>query len=261
MRKFLPQFCSLTHINAFANRHDTGVHEAVRHFLSHGIYPEHFRRNSGLISGENQQKLFAMPIFIAGCGGLGGEIAAHLCQLGAARLYLCDFDEFEESNLNRQRFCNSESLHGDKATYTVKELLKKVPWGRFVPLKARLDENNAPEYLSSCKVVFDCLDSIPARQMLENAAGKQNLTWVYGSVLQNEGFACLKSKAGSAISSLYGENCQESGAGSVLSHVVAGTASLMISLFLKWLDNPDFNSPLIHADFSVPEIEAFAFPE
>ena len=63
-------------------------------------------RNIGAISEEEQKILNSKTVFIAGCGGLGCYCADMLSRLGIGHLVLCDCDEFEPSNLNRQLYCN-----------------------------------------------------------------------------------------------------------------------------------------------------------
>lgn len=253
----MEQNFSLADLAAFAKREKIPVRVALLKLLEQGLLPAQFKRNAHLLTIKEQIKLINMPIFVAGCGGLGGEIASHLARFGAGRLYLCDFDNFEESNLNRQRFCDMESVARKKAIVTAEALQKISPWGEFTPLIHKITSDSIPEEFATSFLVIDCLDSVGGKKTLEQLAEKNGLPWLYGSVLHNEGFACLQSQPGKILQSLYLDENQ-TGAGSVLSHVVAGTASVMISLFLKWLKNPEYSSPLIHMDFSVPELEKFS---
>jgi len=54
------------------------------------------------------EKLQKAVIGIAGCGGLGSNIAVALTRAGVGKLILCDFDIVEASNLNRQHFFQSD---------------------------------------------------------------------------------------------------------------------------------------------------------
>ena len=254
----LPTFSSSRKIATYAARHKISMHKAVYRLLVKNVWPERFRRNVGLLDKQSQASLLFMPIFIAGCGGLGGTLAEMLVRLGAANLYLCDYDSFEESNLNRQRFCTEKTLGLPKALVTAEALKEIIPWASFVPVTEKLTEFNIGRHIKSCAILIDCLDSVDSKKMLQQAAHKARRAWLHGSVLHNEGFACLESTAGNFLSRLYrGEN-EESGAGSVLPHVVNGVAALMCSLFTRWLLSCfSGSSPLLHLDFSVPEIESF----
>lgn len=253
-----PRFLSLKDIAQYSRQKGLALKEAVRSLLEEGGIPEIFRRNAGLISVQNQARLLDTPIFIAGAGGLGGEVAALLAQLGAGNLYLCDYDVFEESNTNRQRFCDSLTLGLPKAEITANALAKKIPWGDFKPVIHKLAPGDFPECFKNCAIVVDCLDSVAGKETLENEAMKAGIAWLHGSVLEYEGFACIKARPGGTLKSLYGSQIRESGAGSVLSCTVAGVASVMASLFIRWLNKPDYSSPLLHMDYSIPELERFS---
>lgn len=256
----ITQFCQAKQAAAFSRRHNIPLRKAMRKLLGHNVWPERFRRNFGLLGAAEQARLLDLPIFIAGCGGLGGEIAALLAHMGAGKICLCDYDIFEESNLNRQRFCDEESLGKAKAEVAATALRKLASWGEYRPLIQKLEPANLPELLEGSEIVIDCLDSIPARQMLEDATKAKGLAWLHGSVLENEGFACLEAAASGALRRQYKPDCVASGAGSVLAHVVAGTASLMAALFRRWLADSTTSSPLVHFDFSVPELQLFELP-
>lgn len=249
------QYWSEELVEDFARGQKLSLRDGLRRLMRDAVFPERFRRNEGLISPECQLELLDLPLFIAGCGGLGGEIAAQLVRLGAGRLFLCDYDKFEESNLNRQRFCNMDTLGKFKAEAAAEELGKIAPFGEFHTVIWRIEPQKRPESLADCSLVIDCLDSTQDKKMLEDMAREADQPWLHGSVLQFEGFACLRARPDGVLERLYGADCEQSGAGSVLANVVAGTASLMLSLFVKWLHNRAFSSRLIHADFSVPEVE------
>lgn len=252
-----PRTCGLEQVRVYASRHNIPLLEAMRDLLERDIWPRNLVRNFGLLSVAQQQRLLDLPIFIAGCGGLGGEMAAQLVMLGASHIYLCDYDSFEESNLNRQRYCDWESIGREKAVVTTHALEKRAPWGKFIPVLQRISSDNVPEELNKSAVVVDCLDSVNSKKMLQKLTKKAKKVWLYGAVLQHEGFATLESPPDDSLERLYGNSGQESGAGSVLSHVVAGTAALMTSLFIKWLSTPHFKSPMLHVDFSGSEIDRF----
>jgi sulfur carrier protein ThiS adenylyltransferase len=54
------------------------------------------------------EKLMTATIGIAGCGGLGSNVAVALARAGVGRLILVDHDRVEPSNLNRQHYFQSD---------------------------------------------------------------------------------------------------------------------------------------------------------
>lgn len=228
--------------------------------LRHGVWPERFRRHCGLLAAEAQIHLLDLPIFIAGCGGLGGEMAASLARLGAGRIKLCDQDIFEESNLNRQRFCMESTLGQAKASVTAAALRAITAWGEYEAHVLRLEPDNLDLMIADCEIIIDCLDSVAGKKMLEQAAARLGKTFLHGSVLHQESFAFISQPASGALDRLYAREPACSGAGSVFGHVVAGTASLMCALFVNWLSGRILVSPFLHCDFSVPELSSYALP-
>lgn len=255
----IPQFCSAKCIAAFAKRHQLSQREAMARLLTHEIWPERFRRNYGLLTAHQQKFLLFLPIFIAGCGGLGGEMASLLVHMGAGNIILCDYDSFDESNLNRQRFCTEKNLGKAKAEVVAEALKDLASWGHYKAETRKITKENITELIADSLFIVDCLDSVTAKKMLENAAKQQCLPWLHGSVLAHEGFACIENRASGTLSRMYNTDFQESGAGSVLAHVVTGTAALMASLFTRWLKGEPVQG-LVHLDFSVPEQEIFEMP-
>ena len=56
------------------------------------------------LAGFCTAKLQEATILLIGAGGLGGEIGTSLARKGVGQLVLCDSDQVEVSNLNRQKF-------------------------------------------------------------------------------------------------------------------------------------------------------------
>jgi molybdopterin-synthase adenylyltransferase len=72
-------------------------------------------RNFGFVTNDEQRRLRAGGIFIAGVGGMGGACLASLVRAGVGRLGIADIDRFELSNLNRQVFANLDTVGQEKA--------------------------------------------------------------------------------------------------------------------------------------------------
>lgn len=69
---------------------------------------ERYIKNIGWISEEDQANLLTKSIAVIGCGGNGGYILESLARLGVKRLVFFDGDNFTDSNINRQRFMESD---------------------------------------------------------------------------------------------------------------------------------------------------------
>ena len=227
----------------------------------HNIWPERFYRNVGALNSREMARLLESRVFIAGCGALGGHVAALLARMGVGSLRLCDPDVFEESNLNRQYFCTEQTLGIPKVLACRDGLLGLAPHMEIDAREVAADPENLPELLFGCDAVVDCLDSIPRKKMLEEAACAKGIPFVHGSVLGNEGFAFGAEPGVMRLASLYPYilpgNEPAEGQG-ILVTAASGTACLMASLLVNILGRQErTNSPLVHLDCDVPDIEHF----
>lgn len=255
-----PQFISACELAELAETSGQTILEAMRACLARNIWPERFRRNQGVITSETQARLLATKVFIAGCGGLGGEIASLLCRMGIGHFRICDPDVFEESNLNRQRFCTEATLGCPKAT-VVKKGLEAI--ASYLSVEANVSAItllNSAELLAGMDIVIDCLDSVSRKKMLEECAAKAGLPYLHGSVLGRDGFIYIDMPGKDRLSALYADIPAEDkslGPNPVMAPTVTATASLMASLLLNALSSNETNSPLLHLDTSCPELESF----
>ena len=69
-------------------------------------------------------KLKDKTVGIAGCGGLGSNVAVALARVGIGKLIIADFDKIEESNLNRQYFFFDQIGHYKAPA--LKENIRKI---------------------------------------------------------------------------------------------------------------------------------------
>ena len=51
---------------------------------------------------EGQEKLLAAHVLIVGAGGLGSPVALYLASAGVGRITICDGDDVDHTNLQRQ---------------------------------------------------------------------------------------------------------------------------------------------------------------
>jgi len=73
------------------------------------------------IDGFHQAELSETSVLLVGSGGIGGEIGEGLVRKGVGQLTVCDEDEVNISNLNRQKF-GSDDIGNNKARSLVRNL-------------------------------------------------------------------------------------------------------------------------------------------
>ena len=143
---------------------------------------ERYSRNAKTLSADEQSILSASAVCIAGLGGLGGSVAEMLARTGIGSLILVDGDVFETSNLNRQLLCTEDVLGQSKAAVAKNRIHLVNSSVRVKAIDTFLTPENAPDFLKGADLIVDCLDSIPARFELENAARAMAVPLVSGAV-------------------------------------------------------------------------------
>ena len=63
-----------------------------------------------------QEKLLHSHILIVGAGGLGAPIAMYCAAAGIGKITICDFDDVDLSNLQRQIIHDTQSVGINKAS-------------------------------------------------------------------------------------------------------------------------------------------------
>lgn len=121
---------------------------------------------------ELTEKMSQSTVAVCGLGGLGSNIAISLARAGVGRLILIDFDEVDVTNLHRQQYKASQV--GQKKTDALRENLAEIsPYTEIVTYRAKLDENNAPEYLSDADIICEAFDSAEAKGMLVDVCAEK----------------------------------------------------------------------------------------
>ena len=119
-------------------------------------YWEHVIRNIGPITFEEQETIRTSRVAVLGVGGLGGPLAENLVRAGCQDLVICDFDVFDESNLNRQ-ICTTEDI-GKRKIDVVSEFLQRIDPEVSVRKVFKITSENIASVLEGVKVAALTLD-------------------------------------------------------------------------------------------------------
>lgn len=132
-------------------------------------YDEMTTRNIGFINQAEQQRLQNATVFICGTGGMGGAAVQSLVRCGVSHLILADIDEYEISNLNRQVFCNLQTIGQHKAEATRSACLQINPEASIDVFKTQWPEH-INEIMESVDVVINGTDDLGASLLLYRTA-------------------------------------------------------------------------------------------
>ena len=98
-----------------------------------------------------------MKVGIAGCGGIGSNVAYHLIRSGVLDFCVGDFDFVEETNLNRQFYFHDQI--GRKKASCLEENLKRIsPQARIKAEVIRFDKENILSFFKECDIIVEAFD-------------------------------------------------------------------------------------------------------
>ena len=153
--------------------------EELLRYSRHLILPE--------VGLEGQRRLKGSSALIVGAGGLGSPLALYLAAAGVGRIGLVDFDQVDETNLQRQILHGTSSVGRSKLESARARLADLNPLVQVDLHETRLSRDNAFEILEPYQVVIDGTDNFPTRYLVNDACvllGKPN---VHGSIFRFEG--------------------------------------------------------------------------
>jgi molybdopterin-synthase adenylyltransferase len=137
---------------------------------------------------EGQERLSEATVFAAGLGGLGCPAAVYLTLAGVGRLVVCDADDVEQSNLNRQFLYGPADIGRRKAAVGAERLRALNPLIDVVPSEAEIDQKNVLELIEGADLVLDCLDNLETRIILSRACMERRTPLVHGATAELTGY-------------------------------------------------------------------------
>mgnify|MGYP001032670360 CR=1 FL=1 len=138
--------------------------------------------------GERAQRaLRESTVFVAGVGGLGSSVTIYLAVAGVGRIVVCDGDQVEHSNLNRQILHDTSQVGVSKVASARATLTRLNPEIEVVAFEALITEDNVDDLVGHARLIVDCLDNFETRYLLNDSAIRQGIPLVHGSVWGLEG--------------------------------------------------------------------------
>ena len=131
------------------------VYELLPKDFSQSYYDERTDRNIGWITREEQEMLKNSVVGIAGCGGMGGLVAATLLRLGVGEIRIADIEVFDRSNLNRQFAASKNTIGKSKAFETAKILRDISDDTKIAVYPQGITEETAENFSEKCDGNFD----------------------------------------------------------------------------------------------------------
>lgn len=195
------------------------------------------------IGDEGQRRLARSRALICGCGALGSVLANTLARAGVGHLRIVDRDFLELNNLQRQvLYDEADVAEGlPKAIAAARKLQQINSQITIEPIVADVHAGNVLTLCDGCDVILDGTDNFETRFLLNDAAMKLRLPWVYGGCIGAEGqtmsilpgeTACLRCLMPEPPPAGVSPTCDTAG---ILGSIVNIVASLQASEAIKIL--------------------------
>ncbi|TXI19775.1 MAG: molybdopterin-synthase adenylyltransferase MoeB [Nitrosomonas sp.] len=134
-----------------------------------------------------QEKLNQSRVLIVGIGGLGSPAAIYLAASGVGNLILCDGDEVDLTNLQRQIIHDNDSI-GHAKVQSAKRLLTKInPEINIATIQQQIDQRQLPQLVANVDAVIDASDNFDTRYLINQACVLHKKPLISGAAIRFEG--------------------------------------------------------------------------
>jgi len=222
---------------------DSLTTDEVRRYSRHLIIPD--------IAMDGQKRLKNAKVLVVGAGGLGSPALMYLAAAGVGTLGIVEFDNVDESNLQRQVIHGQSDIGRPKAESAADSIREINPYVNVVLHNTALSNDNVLEIFSQYDLIVDGTDNFATRYMVNDAAVLLDKPYVWGSIYRFDGQASVFwSKYGPCYRCLYPEppppgmvpSCAEGG---VLGVLCASIGSIQVTEAIKLLTG--VGEPLVGA--------------
>ncbi len=147
------------------------------HHADAAYYRERTDRNIGWITREEQELLSHAVIGIAGCGGMGAQLAEKFLRLGVGEIRIADNEAFDVSNINRQ-FAASRKTVGVSKAFATARMLRNVSDDNTIVVYPRgICASSVHDFTRGCDVICDEIEfwAVGPRILLHQEARRENV--------------------------------------------------------------------------------------
>ena len=139
------------------------------------------------IAYEGQEALTKSHALIVGAGGLGSPAALYMAAGGVQTLTICDFDEVDLTNLQRQVIHTTSSVGINKAVSAQKTIQAINPDVVVNTVQEKSTEASMAALIKAADAVLDCSDNFATRYTLNRLCHQYKKPLVSGAAIGFEG--------------------------------------------------------------------------
>lgn len=159
------------------------TNDEVRRYSRHLIIPD--------VGMDGQKRLKNAKVLVIGAGGLGSPALLYLAAAGVGTLGIAEFDEVDESNLQRQIIHGQSDIGKSKAVSAKESIAETNPLVNVVVHEERLDNDNVLGIFEQYDLIVDGTDNFATRYMVNDAAYFLKKPYVWGSIYRFDGQASV----------------------------------------------------------------------
>lgn len=141
----------------------------------------------GPIDIEGQERLLAGHALLIGAGGLGAPAALYMASAGIGTLTICDGDEVDLTNLQRQIIHREATVGMNKAESARRAIAEINPDCHVVPVTRRVDYDALQALVAQADVVVDASDNFDTRHAINEVCVDQGKPLVSGAAIRFSG--------------------------------------------------------------------------
>lgn len=167
-------------------------------------YEERFKRNQGVFSSGQQERIREARILIVGSGGIGSLAAEIFARCGVGDITIVDFDRYDPSNCNRQIHCRSSTLGLLKAEVAEGVLREINPGIRCRAIPSIVSVERARELIAGADLVFPAADDLAYSLELFRIARELGKPALLVVPFGFWGIAAIQAPAGKTVLDLFG---------------------------------------------------------
>jgi sulfur-carrier protein adenylyltransferase/sulfurtransferase len=157
--------------------------DEVRRYSRHLIIPG--------VGMSGQKRLKNARVLVIGAGGLGSPALLYLAAAGVGTLGIAEFDEVDESNLQRQVIHGQSDVGKSKALSAKESIAETNPLVEVILHEERLDNDNVMDVFRGYDLIVDGTDNFATRYMVNDAAYFLGIPYVWGSIYRFDGQASV----------------------------------------------------------------------
>jgi amino acid adenylation domain-containing protein len=140
---------------------------------------------------KSQEKLKSTTVFVAGAGGGASPTITQLALAGFGTIIVCDYDEVELSNLNRQ-FLHDESRIGMNKALSAKMTINRLnPNVKVIAHTEKLTRENVFDLVGDASIIFDMFDGLESKFVLSEYAVARQIPHIISAMTELSSYTAI----------------------------------------------------------------------